>query len=318
MNRLKRFYNQNSKGIWTLAIIIAFFLVLLKLLNLWSAKKINEEYKNNSSSINSILQTENNINLESEKSVVTGEKKVSSNLNKEVQTIQEFLNSCENKDTTKAYEMLTDECKEQLYNSEDEFVEQYCNINFKDNSMNFNIENWVNSTYKVKMFDDIMSTGKYEDGPVIQDYITVEKEKNEYKLNINNYIGKNLLNKETTKNNITIKVINRNIYMDYEMYDLEVKNNTENDILLDTKENLESMYIKDTKNVKYSSYSHEISLADLYVQKGQKRNLKIKYYSSYNSGKKIKEIGFSNVIMEYNKEDNTINRGKIQELKVSI
>lgn len=318
MNRLKRFYNQNSKGIWTLAIIIAFFLVLLKLLNLWSAKKINEEYKNNSSSINSILQTENNINLESEKSVVTGEKKVSSNLNKEVQTIQEFLNSCENKDTTKAYEMLTDECKEQLYNSEDEFVEQYCNINFKDNSMNFNIENWVNSTYKVKMFDDIMSTGKYEDGPVIQDYITVEKEKNEYKLNINNYIGKNLLNKETTKNNITIKVINRNIYMDYEMYDLEVKNNTENDILLDTKENLESMYIKDTKNVKYSSYSHEISLADLYVQKGQKRNLKIKYYSSYNSGKKIKEIGFSNVIMEYNKEDNTINREKIQELKVSI
>lgn len=318
MNRLKRFYNQNSKGIWTLAIIIAFFLVLLKLLNLWSAKKINEEYKNNSSSINSILQTENNINLESEKSVVTGEKKVSSNLNKEVQTIQEFLNSCENKDTTKAYEMLTDECKEQLYNSEDEFVEQYCNINFKDNSMNFNIENWVNSTYKVKMFDDIMSTGKYEDGPVIQDYITVEKEKNEYKLNINNYIGKNLLNKETTKNNITIKVINRNIYMDYEIYDLEVKNNTENDILLDTKENLESMYIKDTKNVKYSSYSHEISLADLYVQKGQKRNLKIKYYSSYNSGKKIKEIGFSNVIMEYNKEDNTINREKIQELKVSI
>ena len=318
MNRLKRFYNQNSKGIWTLAIIIAFFLVLLKLLNLWSAKKINEEYKNNSSSINSILQTENNINLESEKSVVTGEKKVSSNLNKEVQTIQEFLNSCENKDTTKAYEMLTDECKEQLYNSEDEFVEQYCNINFKDNSMNFNIENWVNSTYKVKMFDDIMSTGKYEDGPVVQDYITVEKEKNEYKLNINNYIGKNLLNKETTKNNITIKVINRNIYMDYEIYDLEVKNNTENDILLDTKENLESMYIKDTKNVKYSSYSHEISLADLYVQKGQKRNLKIKYYSSYNSGKKIKEIGFSNVIMEYNKEDNTINREKIQELKVSI
>lgn len=318
MNRLKRFYNQNSKGIWTLAIIIAFFLVLLKLLNLWSAKKINEEYKNNSSSTNSILQTENNINLESEKSVVTGEKKVSSNLNKEVQTIQEFLNSCENKDTTKAYEMLTDECKEQLYNSEDEFVEQYCNINFKDNSMNFNIENWVNSTYKVKMFDDIMSTGKYEDGPVIQDYITVEKEKNEYKLNINNYIGKNLLNKETTKNNITIKVINRNIYMDYEIYDLEVKNNTENDILLDTKENLESMYIKDTKNVKYSSYSHEISLADLYVQKGQKRNLKIKYYSSYNSGKKIKEIGFSNVIMEYNKEDNTINREKIQELKVSI
>lgn len=318
MNRLKRFYNQNSKGIWTLAIIIAFFLVLLKLLNLWSAKKINEEYKNNSSSTNSILQTENNINLESEKSVVTGEKKVSSNLNKEVQTIQEFLNSCENKDTTKAYEMLTDECKEQLYNSEDEFVEQYCNINFKDNSMNFNIENWVNSTYKVKMFDDIMSTGKYEDGPVIQDYITVEKEKNEYKLNINNYIGKNLLNKETTKNNITIKVINRNIYMDYEIYDLEVKNNTENDILLDTKENLESMYIKDTKNVKYSSYSHEISLADLYVQKGQKRNLKVKYYSSYNSGKKIKEIGFSNVIMEYNKEDNTINREKIQELKVSI
>ena len=44
---------------------------------------------------------------------------------------------------------------------------------------------------------------------------------------------------------------------------------------MDTKENLKSMYIKDSKDVKYSAYSHEISFADLYVQRKQKRTLKL-------------------------------------------
>ena len=47
MNKLRRFYNQNSRGIWTLAIIIAFFLILLRLVNLWTAKKSTEELTNN-------------------------------------------------------------------------------------------------------------------------------------------------------------------------------------------------------------------------------------------------------------------------------
>lgn len=106
--------------------------------------------------------------------------------------------------------------------------------------------------------------------------------------------------------------------MDYESYEIEVKNNTEKDILMDTKENLKSMYIKDSKDVKYSAYSHEISFADLYVQRKQKRTLKLKYYSSYNSAKNIEKLVFSNVVMDYNRESDTINSNSIQKLDISI
>ena len=319
MNKLRRFYNQNSRGIWTLAIIIAFFLILLRLVNLWTAKKSTEELTNNQIKIeNSVIKTENNINLESELSGITGEKKSSTIISTEVKIIQEFLNNCEKKDTEKAYDMLTEECKDEMYDTEEKFKEQYCNNNFKDDNMNFNIENWINSTYKVKVFEDIMATGKYEDRPVVQDYITVKKEGETYKLNINNYIGRSELNKEKSKDGVKIKIINRNIYMDYESYEIEVKNNTEKDILMDTKENLKSMYIKDSKDVKYSAYSHEISFADLYVQRKQKRTLKLKYYSSYNSAKNIEKLVFSNVVMDYNRESDTINSNSIQKLDISI
>ena len=140
MNKLRRFYNQNSRGIWTLAIIIAFFLILLRLVNLWTAKKSTEELTNNQIKIeNSVIKTENNINLESELSGITGEKKSSTIISTEVKIIQEFLNNCEKKDTEKAYDMLTEECKDEMYDTEEKFKEQYCNNNFKDDNMNFNI-----------------------------------------------------------------------------------------------------------------------------------------------------------------------------------
>lgn len=319
MNKLRRFYNQNSKGIWTLAIIIAFFLILLKLVDFWVGKHFEEQRQNNqANSVNTTISTGDNINLNSNKSGVTGEEISKTKLSTDVEIIREFLDNCSEGKTEEAYEFLTQECKEEMYDSIEKFREYYCNNNFKEKNMNFNIENWVNNTYRVQMVDDIMATGKFEDGPVKQDYITLKKEDGKNKLNINNYIGRSVLNKEKSTNNINIKVINKNVYMDYETYDIEVRNDTDNDILLDTKENIKSMYIKDSKGTKYSSYSHEIALVDLYVQKKQKRNIKIKYYSSYNSGKDIKEMVFSKVNMNYKRENNLVDIEEFKEIKVNL
>ena len=72
---------------------IGFFLILLRLVNLWTAKKSTEELTNNQIKIeNSVIKTENNINLESELSGITGEKKSSTIISTEVKIIQEFLN----------------------------------------------------------------------------------------------------------------------------------------------------------------------------------------------------------------------------------
>ena len=45
---------------------------------------------------------------------------------------------------------------------------------------------------------------------------------------------------------------------------------------MDTKENLKSMYIKDSKDVKYSAYSHEISFCRFICSKKTKANIEVK------------------------------------------
>ena len=317
MNRIRRFYNQNSRGIWIVGLIIILIFVVLKLIDYWTGERLKEENKLVNNTVQDIV-TDNNINLQTNKSAVTGESKSADSLNVEVQTIQTFLNNCTSGNIEEAYNMLTDECKEEMYNSVDDFYKFYCESTFKEKNMNFNVENWINSIYKVMIDGDILATGKDNGDTSVQDYITVRRVKDEYKLNINSYIRRDTLKKEKEDDNIKIEVINRDVYKDYESFDIKVKNNTGKDILLDPKQDITSMYIEDSKSVQYSSYNHELTLAQLFLESGQEKEITIKYYSSYNSSKNIQKLVFSKVIIGFNRNNSYINGEKVSELNVSI
>ena len=127
--------------------------------------------------------------------------------------------------------------------------------------------------------------------------MTVVRVDDEYKLNINNYIGYTSINKTTEKDNISMEVISKNTYMDYEQYTIRVTNNTEGTILLDSRTNAKTLYLQDSKEVQYSSYSHELTEPMLTVSSGQTKEVTIKFYSSYVSTKKIESIVFSDLIL---------------------
>jgi hypothetical protein len=149
--------------------------------------------------------------------------------------------------------------------------------------------------------NDMLSSGKSNNGYSKQDYITIEKVDNEYKLNINNYIGYTQINKITNQNNISVEIVSKNTYMDYEEYIIKVTNNKENTILLDSRRNTKTLYLEDSKESQYSSYSHELTEPMLTVSAGQTKEVKIKFYSSYISTKNIKYIIFSDLLL-YNSQ----------------
>ena len=142
-----------------------------------------------------------------------------------------------------------------------------------------------------------MASGKSNNGYSKQDYITVEKINGEYKLNINNYIKYKEINKITEKENIKVEVLNSNIYMDREEYDIKITNNTENKITLDGKSYTDSLYLEDTKGAKYPAYTHELTNPMLNIESGQTKELTIKFYSRYVSNKIIDKMIFSNLII---------------------
>ena len=299
MHNLKRFYDQNRKGIWMAIIIIASIFILLQLLN-YFARKNNEKELSNSVNIEEINineKTNTNVNLKSSTSAITGESVSSKNLNTATETIEKFINFCNEKKLDEAYNMLTEECKNEMYTSVNIFEQAYYNNVFNGEEKSCNIENWTGDIYKVNIVGDMLATGKSNNGYTKQDYITVKKEENNYKLNINNYIGYKKIDKTTEKDGIEINIISKNTYMDNEQYTIKVTNNSQNNISLDGLSNVKSLYLQDSKGAKYSAYVQELTEPTLKVQAGQTKEVTIKFYSNYVSNKNIEYIIFSDMII---------------------
>ncbi len=297
MQKFMRFFNQNRKDILKVVLIIVSIIGILQLLN-YIAKQQNEEQLKNGN-INNIIENNivkyNNVNLETEKSALSGQK-ISKQKRDSIQIIDKFFEYCNNNKLQEAYDLLTEECKSEMYPSVEIFEKGYYEKIFDGNQKNISVENWNDDIYKIRINDDFLSSGKYSEENTIQDYITIQ----ENKLNVNGYVRKNKINKENKKRDINIKVLEEDIYMEYTTYTFEVTNNSSKAILLDSLKDIDSIYIQDNNGVKYSAYTHELSKSEMLVDEGTKIKLKIKYYSRYGSTKDIKKIVFSKVILDNN------------------
>ena len=87
--------------------------------------------------------------------------------------------------------------------------------------------------------------------------------------------------------------------MDYEIYNLNVENNSQNTILLDTSDDVQSIYLLDGKNMKYEFYGNEIVKNKLIVKSKFANDLSIKFNCSYSSNRKIKNLVFSKLVLNY-------------------
>ncbi len=297
MNKIIRFYNQNRRKIFITIIIIAFLFALLQLLD--KSLEIKNRYE--SDNMSKVENIENENILISGKSISTGEKISNLILQKDSEIIKKFIEYCNDKNLEEAYNLLTDECKEEMFPNINDFMNIYYMSFFNGETQYYTIENWSGNTYEINLVGDILSTGKVNDMKNKQDYITIVKQKNDnYKININNYIGRIMLNKQTESNNIIINIESKDVYKDYEIYNISISNNTNNIISLSMIEDSKAIYLLDENNMKYYFYNNEIIQNKLIIQNGFKNSLKIKFDNSYSSTKNIETLVFSKMILDYN------------------
>lgn len=171
------------------------------------------------------------------------------------------------------------------------------------------MQSWVNSSvniYKVKIMEDMLATGKVSNN-IFEDYYTIVKQNGEMKLNIGGYINQEKIDRTKQIENITLKVINRQVYKDYEIYNVEVSNESENTILLDDKIRTDSIYLLGENGTKYLAYSYELDNTYLTIEPHKTTTLKIKFNKMYTTNSIMNAIVFEDVIKnyeEYNKIDN--------------
>lgn len=294
MYKLIRFYNQNKKKVLRTILIIVFIIIVIQLLN--------QFYKNKNvkRGIQYIDVSNNVINQEliSDKSAISGQKVSSNKLKDDTDIINQFVEYCNEKNIEGAYNLLSKECKENMFPSIEDFNNIYY-LKLFDCYKTHTIQNWTSNIYLVKFTGNIATTGDLSNNQTNQDYITIVEENKNKKLNINGFIKRQKIDKEIEKEKISVKVEKVDVYMDFCIYTFDVKNNSYRTILLDDLTNINSMYIQDSNSVNYSAYTHEITQERLNLGVSQEKKIDIKYYSKYSSSKDIKKIFFSNVINDY-------------------
>lgn len=309
MNKFIRLYNQNRIFIWISIIAIIFIIIAIQILNDLALENIKD--KNKTSNLNIVHKEEIKDNLDID--IIINDKDVEEE--KEL-IIDQFIRYCHAKEIEKAYSLLSNDCKEELFPTLDDFKEKYYYKLFNTKKL-YSKEVFYNNTYKVKYYDDMLATGKINN-EVIEDYYTIQKENNVTKLNISNFIYKNTLNREKTINNLKIKVLEKQVYTEYEEYKLEVTNLTDKKILLDSKEKTKTMYLLGDKNVKLYCLSHEVSIDELIIESKSSKIIRLKF----NKGYKVKsntqeEINLTDIIYDYeeykslDKKSQYKNRGSI-------
>lgn len=299
MKDLISWYNRNRKKIFLLltsAVILgAIFYRLFQI-----------SIENRENTTNDTVQTPtidtntfNSISLQTQKSAISREN--ITNTQKEISVIDNFMSYCNSKELDKAYSLISDDCKKELYPKLKDFQNGYYKTYFNGQSKLIKTENWINGIYKIDIGENALATGRYSSSSNLQDYITLTKDnQGNTKLNINGYISKTTYNLSQTQDNVTVKLLEKNIYMDCEYYTFEVTNNNiHNVIALADKKYPSTIYITDANGFKYESCINTYAQEELNVYPKQKKNIKIKFLNKYSSSRNIKSLTLSQVVLSF-------------------
>lgn len=295
MNSVIRFWNLNRKRIIIIGLIVVFFIFIIQLLNQIIKAQKNDTSRNNTNSI----VVEEKLPTESIISGTTVSEKTTTN---NTQIIDEFIKNCNNANIEGAYNLLTEKCKEVLFPSQEIFKLNYYDVIFKEKRI-YNIENWISSnklnTYRIEYFSDVMATGKIKEEIDFQDYITIDEKEND-KININSFIGYKEINKKNEKKNdkIEIKVIGKQVFKEFELYEIEVQNKTDKTILLDTQDKSNTILLK-ANNTDYGAYLGDLSAKELIINANQNITYWVRFNKTYTSLNDMKELNFTDIIEDY-------------------
>ena len=311
MNKLIRYWNQNRLMIIIILIIIVLVIAVIQTVN-YLLGNINEPVTQEEEKIPDLSRPT--------ESALSGEEVPEENSQENANAIKQFVDYCNNGSYQNAYDLLSQECKEELFGNLDVFIEDYVNEIF-DTNKSYTLELWFSTaqefTYRILYInDDILSSGTVNIDNNKEDYITVVKEDQGYKLNISNFIYREEINKNNNDSNIEITINDSNKFRSYEVYNITVKNSSDKTILLSAGSNGNDICLTDTNDVEYDSIINEIPLISLELAPGVERTINIRFYKMYNLYREIDKITFKNIILD--KESYEIDSNNVKTLNLTI
>lgn len=222
--------------------------------------------------------------------------------------VNKFMEYCNTGKIEDAYSLLSDDCKDNLYQTIEKFRENYYNKIFSKKRL-YNLQAWISegkyTIYRIRYTNNMLATGTYEKLDVYQDYITLIKNSKEEKIAIGSFVMSEELGAETNTELIYAKVIKRNIYIEDEEYEIAIKNKTSNTILLDDLKDNKDIILINSSNEIHTTYINKIFLTDITIKPGETKKIRLRFKKTCDSTRKSQYIEFLNIIRNYNEYFNS-------------
>ena len=106
--------------------------------------------------------------------------------------------------------------------------------------------------------------------------------------------------------------------MENEIYEIEIENNSENEILLDRMLDPETIYLQDENELKYPAYNTELTRQQLTIGVKEKKVIDIKFYSRFSTTKNIEALVFSDVVLNNEEYINTESKDSYSTTKFIV
>lgn len=313
-SNLRRMLVENRYVILVIIVGIILFLSVINVINNF-IKEGTKLQLQNTTNTNSIADDST---INNSKPIIGSTENKNSNITKDSlsneKLIRDFLKYCNSHEIQNAYNLLSDECKEAVFFGNIEyFRKNYVESIFTSNKVP-NIRIWLESyitTYRVHLVEDILSTGNIKDQTnAIEDYYTVvQTEDGTQKLNINGYITRNYMQlKQGQADGIIISILKKDIFKEYEQYEIKVENKTNNTIMLDSKENVDSIYLLGSNNSKYSGFTYELDEIKTVIPKNTSKNMTIRFNKIYSNEAVMRKMIFEDIILNYDEYNASINK----------
>lgn len=281
INQLLRKYNQNRRTIWVVIIFIAFFVLLLHtVFNILRAFKREEQQEllNNyyHSQTNTIVNNSETNNMVNE--IETPENLTTSSSSEDI--INYFIRLCNENKIEEAYDIISNDCKEVLFPTIKDFRNNYYNKVFtKQKTAKIEESMYEGEIYKITYASDLLANGGYNEEETLEDYVYVTREEDKPKISLNKFIYIQDINKTGSIDGISIKILKKRVYIDYEEYQIQISNNSDNAIYINPDET--KVYLLDENDIQYTSNIDELQTNATLIEKNTSKIFDLTFYKGW-------------------------------------
>ncbi|MBR2786733.1 MAG: hypothetical protein IKD76_04490 [Clostridia bacterium] len=206
--------------------------------------------------------------------------------------IDEYFRHCNNGEYEQAYNLITDECKENVYPTLDQFT-GYVEHVFEGKKKIYNIQSYSivgnKYIYNIRILDDILATGTTGGYYYYEEKFVMIEENGTIKLSIGEFIEKKNLNLVAEDENMVIEI--SSVSADYDTIEYEVKIRNKTDKYIVISDNMQSNEIildlgDQTRRPNNMEYAY------FFINPNSEKTQKLQFNKYYDDGTTPKKLTF--------------------------